>query len=101
MSPGGTEFYGNRRKVSRPQEKLSEVDGRSPGYTESLRKLTEGLVVYKGLTEVYKRYLGRTESRQNFTGVLAAKKVDRICIESRQHKIFMEVDRMSLSRTGS
>ena len=77
------------------------MDGRSPGYTKSLRKLTESLVVYRGLTEVYKRYLGRTESRRNFTGVPAAKKVDRICTESRQHKILTEVDRMSLSRMES
>ena len=49
MSPGGSEFHENRRKVSWPHKKITEVDGRSPGYTESLRELTEGHVVNRGL----------------------------------------------------
>ena len=54
-----------------------EVDKRSPGYTKSLRKLTEGLVVYRGLTKVYKRYLGR-------------RKVDGILLVSRQQRELTE-----------
>ena len=86
MSPGGTEFYGSRWKVSRVHKKLTEVDGRSPGYTENLGKLTEGLTRVDRILRVSQRQRKLTEFVQKVT---------------RQHKMLTEVDRMSLGRTES
>ena len=86
MSLSGKEFYGSRRKVSQAHKKLTEEVGRSPGYTESLRKLTEGLTRVDKILRVSQRQRKLMEFVQKVT---------------RQHKMLTEVDRMSLGRTES
>ena len=90
------------KKISQPHEKLTEVDGRSPSYTECLRKMTKGLPAHGGLTEVNGGYTDGTESQWNFTeGLLVAQKVDGIWQKvTRQHGMLTEVDRRSLGHTN-